>query len=133
MNFVFAWVLAIVLTLLVLWIALIVILFVARPSGMSIAELAALLPDLARLTSRLARDRKIPRRVRWRVWFLLAWLASPIDLIPDLIPVVGFADDVVLAYIVLRSVARAAGPDVVAEHWPGSADGLNAVRRLLQL
>ena len=123
----------ILVTLLVLWVALIVILLVKRPANMRASELAALLPDIVRLTARLARDHEIPRRVRWRVWVLLAWMASPIDLIPDFIPVIGFADDVVLAYLVLRSVARTAGPDVVAHHWPGSPEGLAALRRFLKL
>jgi uncharacterized membrane protein YkvA (DUF1232 family) len=125
--------LSILVALVLLWLALLVILLVKRPSGTHIAELAALLPDLVRLTSRLARDREIPRRVRWRVWLLLAWMVSPIDLIPDFIPVIGFADDVLLAYFVLRSVARAAGPEIVAQHWPGTPEGLVAVRQLLKL
>jgi uncharacterized membrane protein YkvA (DUF1232 family) len=125
--------LGIAVALFVLWLALLVILLVKRPSGTRIAELASLLPDLVRLTSRLARDREIPRRVRWRVWVLLAWMASPIDLIPDFIPVIGFADDIVLAYFVLRSVARTAGPEIVEQHWPGTPEGLVAVRQLLKL
>ena len=69
--------------------------------------------------------------MRVRTALLLAYLASPIDLVPDFIPVVGYADDAIISYIVLRSVVRAAGPDVVANHWPGSPEGLTALRRLL--
>ncbi len=133
MHVVLVYGISILVTLIVLWVVLVVILLVKRPATMRVSELAALLPDMVRLTARLARDRKIPRRVRWRVWILLAWMASPIDLIPDFIPVIGFADDVVVAYVVLRSVARAAGPDVVAHHWPGSPEGLVALRRLLKV
>jgi uncharacterized membrane protein YkvA (DUF1232 family) len=60
----------------------------------------------------------------------LAYLALPFDLVPDFIPVLGYADDAILVSWVLRSVIRAVGPDVVAELWPGTPDGLAVVRRL---
>ena len=55
---------------------------------------------------------------------LFAYLAVPIDLVPDFIPVVGYGDDVVVVALVLRSVTRAAAPEAPTRHWPGSADGL---------
>lgn len=116
--------------LLLLWTALVVFLAAARPKGNSLTEMLRILPDLLRLVTRLARDRTLPRGVRVRLWLLLAYLALPIDLIPDFIPVLGYADDAILVAAVLRSVIRRAGPDAVAGHWPGSSDGLNAVYRL---
>jgi uncharacterized membrane protein YkvA (DUF1232 family) len=92
-----------------------------------------LLPDLIRLLRRLAADRSLPKGVRVRLVFLLAYLLSPIDLIPDLIPVLGYADDAVIVAIALRSVVRRAGPDALERHWPGTPDGLRAVRRLAGL
>ena len=65
-----------------------------------------------------------------RLWLLLGYLALPFDLVPDFIPVLGYADDAILVSWVLRSVIRAAGPEVVAEHWPGTPEGLAVVRRL---
>jgi hypothetical protein len=62
-----------------------------------------------------------------------ARLALPIDLIPDFIPILGCADDAILVAIVLRSVSRSAGPDSLAEHWPGTPEGLAAMRRLCRL
>jgi uncharacterized membrane protein YkvA (DUF1232 family) len=64
---------------------------------------------------------------------LLAFIASPIDLIPDVIPVIGFADDVIITALVLRWVSRAAGPEALARQWPGTPDGLDALRRLCGL
>jgi uncharacterized membrane protein YkvA (DUF1232 family) len=64
---------------------------------------------------------------------LLAYLPSPIDLVPDFIPVVGFADDVLVTVLALRSVTRRAGPEALDRHWPGSGDGLYVVRRLAGL
>jgi uncharacterized membrane protein YkvA (DUF1232 family) len=88
-----------------------------------------LVPDLVRLLRRLAADRSLPAGVRVRLMLLLAYLASPVDLIPDFIPVLGYADDVVIVAIALRSVARRAGPDALERHWSGTVDGLAAVRR----
>jgi uncharacterized membrane protein YkvA (DUF1232 family) len=54
----------------------------------------------------------------------------PFDLVPDFIPVAGYADDVLLVAWVLRSVVRAAGPEALDRHWPGTPEGLVVVRRL---
>ena len=126
-------VLGVILTLAVIWIGLVVFALVKRPAGLRASAVAWLLPDLLRLVSRLARDQTIPRRYRLELWGLLAFMASPIDLIPDVIPVIGQADDVVLAYLVLRSVARGVGSDVLAEHWPGTPEGLEVLKRFLRI
>jgi uncharacterized membrane protein YkvA (DUF1232 family) len=72
---------------------LIATLVVARPTGDLLQQALRLLPDLLRLLRRLAGDRSLPRGVRVRLWLLLAYLAVPIDVIPDVIPVLGYADD----------------------------------------
>jgi uncharacterized membrane protein YkvA (DUF1232 family) len=64
---------------------------------------------------------------------LLAYLASPIDLVPDFIPVAGYADDAIIVAAVLRSVARHAGVQAVERHWPGTRDGFAALCRLTGL
>lgn len=120
---------AIVLT----WAALIVFLLRSGRGLAALTEASRLLPDLLRLVSRLARDRSLPRGVRIRLWLLLAYLASPIDLIPDFIPVVGYTDDAIIVAVALRSVVRAAGTTPVERHWPGTASGLDVVRRLAGL
>ena len=78
----------------------------------------------------LRRTSSLPRGIRWRLGLLLAYLALPIDLVPDFIPVAGYADDVLLVAWVLRSVVRAAGPEALERHWPGTPQGLQVVRRL---
>jgi uncharacterized membrane protein YkvA (DUF1232 family) len=88
---------------------------------------------VVRLVRRLAADRTLPRPVRLRLWLLLGYLLSPLDLVPDVLPVVGYADDAVLAAWVLCSVVRRAGDDALARHWPGTATGLDVVRRLAGL
>jgi uncharacterized membrane protein YkvA (DUF1232 family) len=118
---------------LLLWIALIAALWLVRPDDLRIRDTLRLLPDLVRLLHRLAGDRTLPRGVRIRLWLLLAYLALPFDLVPDFIPVIGYADDAVIVALALRSVTRRAGPAALDRHWPGSPDGLAAVRRLAGL
>jgi uncharacterized membrane protein YkvA (DUF1232 family) len=117
--------------LVALWIALLVALAILRPKGMRAGDAARLMPDLLRLIGRLARDKTLTRRLRGWLWFLLAFMVSPIDLIPDVIPVIGFADDVVIAYLVLRHVIRTAGPECIERNWPGTEAGLSSVWELL--
>ena len=82
---------------------------------------------------RLTTDRTIRLRTRLLVWALIAYLVSPIDLIPDFIPVIGYADDVVIASLVLRQIVKGSGPEKLEEHWPGSPDGLAQPLRLLRI
>ncbi|PFG97396.1 uncharacterized protein DUF1232 [Saccharopolyspora erythraea NRRL 2338] len=118
------------LGLLVLWLALVVLLLVARPKGGLLKEAVRLAPDLVRLLTRLARDRSLPRGARVWLALLLVYLAMPFDLVPDFIPVVGHVDDAIIVACVLRMVVRRAGIDIVRRRWPGSPDGLAAVQRL---
>jgi uncharacterized membrane protein YkvA (DUF1232 family) len=121
---------ALVAGLALLWLALVVALWRNRPERMQAGEMVRLLPDLLRLLKRLAADSTLPRGVRWRLWLVLAYLAMPIDLVPDFIPVLGYADDAIVLALALRSVARRAGQSAVARHWPGTPEGLAAVFRL---
>ncbi|MGY1753625.1 YkvA family protein [Blastococcus sp. SYSU D01042] len=117
--------------LVLLWLAL--LLAVWRSRALAPREALRLLPDLVRLVRRLAADRTLPRGVRVRLWLLLGYLVSPLDLVPDVIPLLGHADDVVLVAWTLRSVVRTAGPDALARHWPGDPRGLALVSRLAGL
>jgi uncharacterized membrane protein YkvA (DUF1232 family) len=105
----------------------------ARPRGALLTEALRLLPDVLRLIRRLAADPDLLRGVRIRLGALLVYLASPIDLIPDFIPVLGYADDAIIVIAVLRSVTRRAGIDAVRAHWPGTDDGFTALARLTGL
>jgi len=112
------------------WLVLVIGLLLVRPRGRLLAEAVRILPDVLRLLRRLAADPTMPRGVRIRLGLLLVYLASPIDLIPDFVPVLGYADDAIIATAVLRSVVRRAGLDAVRARWPGSDDGFAALRRL---
>lgn len=118
---------------LVLWLGLVLALWLAKPDASGLTESLRLLPDVLRLIPRLARDPTLPRIVRVQLWCLLGYLALPLDLIPDFIPVIGYADDAIVVALVLRSVVRHSGLVVVQRHWPGTADGLAALVRLTRL
>ncbi|MEH3034050.1 MAG: DUF1232 domain-containing protein [Aeromicrobium erythreum] len=113
------------------WLLFVGALVVTRPRGLSAREALALVPDVLGLLGRLLRDSDAPRGTRWRVGLLLGYLALPIDLVPDVLPVVGQLDDVVVAVWVLRGVLRRAGPDLLRRHWRGSEAGWSALLALL--
>ena len=98
-------------------------LLVMRARGIPVTEGLRLLPDVLRLLRGLAADRTLPWTVRARVWVALAWLISPIDLIPEFLPVIGAVDDVIVVAIALRSLIRRAGPGTVQRHWRGPRTG----------
>jgi uncharacterized membrane protein YkvA (DUF1232 family) len=116
--------------LLLAWLVIAVVLIRGKPGGPAAGEAIRLLPDLVRLLARLARDPTLPRGVRVRLWLLLAYLASPIDIIPDFIPVIGYADDVIIVALTLRAVVRRVGNEPLRRHWPGTDAGLAAVRAI---
>ncbi|WIM92530.1 YkvA family protein [Actinoplanes oblitus] len=115
------------------WIALLIALLAAKPGKAQLTEALRLLPDLLRLLRRLAADRSLPRGVRIRLGLLIGYLAVPFDLIPDFIPVLGYADDAIIVVAVLRSTVRRAGLGAVRRHWPGTDDGFAALSRLTGL
>jgi uncharacterized membrane protein YkvA (DUF1232 family) len=93
-------------------------------------EVATLLPNLLRLFKGLIRDPRVPRGSKALVLLAAAWVASPIDLIPEFIPILGPLDDAVVAALVLRHLLRTAGRDVIAEHWRGDPATLERLIRL---
>jgi uncharacterized membrane protein YkvA (DUF1232 family) len=82
-------------------------------------QLARLLPDLAALLRGLLRDPRVPRGSKVLVGFAIVWVISPIDLLPEFLPVIGPFDDVLVVALVLRHLVKRAGPEVVREHWRG--------------
>jgi hypothetical protein len=109
--------------LLVLYVLIVVMLWVyarRHPEIVSMRDALRMVPDVLRLVRRLASDNSMPRGLRIRL----------LHLIPDFIPVLGYADDLIIIALVLRSVTRTAGTEALARHWPGSPEGLSLVTRL---
>lgn len=122
--------------LLLLWLVLIAALaWVSREQAEKLKLIDALRlgPDVVRLTRRLAADPTVPRGVRIWLIVLLVYLLLPIDLVPDFIPVIGYADDAIIVALVLRFATRHAGADALDRHWPGTPQGLQALRSITGL
>jgi uncharacterized membrane protein YkvA (DUF1232 family) len=96
-------------------------------------DAAATVPNLVKLLVRLARDPRVPRRTKIVLGAALAYIASPIDIVPDFIPVAGLADDVLLLAFAVNHLVHVAGEDVVLEHWDGPRDLLELVRAILDV
>ena len=92
--------------------------------------LATFVPDCIVLVSRLARDRRVPRRRKLLLLGLIGYLASPIDLVPDFVPVAGQLDDAIVVALVLRHLVRAGGAPLIRELWPGPEPSLALILRL---
>ncbi len=93
-------------------------------------EALLLLPNVVKLLYRLSRDPRVPRRRRITMGFVAAYLVSPIDLIPDAVPVLGGIDDLLIMAFAVDYLLEASPDEVIEEHWDGSEDGLEVVRGL---
>jgi uncharacterized membrane protein YkvA (DUF1232 family) len=111
------------------YVAAIAALFVAGRRTAA-KEFALLLPNLIVLFKRLGSDPRVPGGSKALLLLGVAWFASPIDLIPEFIPILGPLDDAVVAALILRHLLRTAGADVVTEHWRGDPATLERLLRL---
>ena len=118
-----------ILALVVLY-ALGVLVLVIRGRRADARALAGFGPDCVILFGRLVRDPRLSMRHKWLVAALIPYLAMPIDLLPDFVPVAGQLDDAIVVAVVLRRVLRGQ-PGLVHEHWPGPPSSLAVVLRLV--
>jgi uncharacterized membrane protein YkvA (DUF1232 family) len=114
------------------WLLLILILALAGRRSAA-RELAVLIPNLILLFRGLLRDDRVPRASKLLLLFGVAWLVSPIDLIPEFLPVVGPLDDAIVAALLLRHVVRKAGRRVVSDHWRGQPATLEKILALARV
>ena len=124
-----SWLVSSILVLVLLY-ALGVLVLVIRGRRADARALAGFVPDCVILFARLVRDPRLSRRHKWLVAALLPYLAMPIDLVPDFVPVAGQLDDAILVAVVLRRVLRGQ-PGLVRELWPGPPSSLAVVLRLV--
>jgi len=121
----------IIVGLVALWAALLVLFWVLRPKSVPAREILAVVPDVLRLIRSIIGDRAAPLDVRVVLVGLLAWIVSPIDLIPEFIPVLGPLDDVVVAVVAMRYVRRRLGAENLRERWVGTDDGFALLLRVI--
>jgi uncharacterized membrane protein YkvA (DUF1232 family) len=123
--------LAVVAAIAALWIACLVLFWLARPKGVPARAVVAAIPDLVRLLRSLVADPTVPLDVRIVLVGLVVWIVSPVDLIPDFIPGLGAIDDVVVAVAALRFVRRRVGLPELRARWKGSETSWAVVARFL--
>jgi uncharacterized membrane protein YkvA (DUF1232 family) len=121
----------VVVGLLAIWLGLLVLFFLLRPKDVPLRELLAVVPDVLRLLRSLIRDGSVPTDVRVVVIGLIAWILSPIDLIPEFIPVLGPLDDVVVAVVAMRYVRRRVGLADLEARWLGTPEGFALLTRVI--
>ena len=124
-------VLAIVVGLLLVWALLLVVFWLLRPRDVSVRELLGVIPDVLRLLRSLISDGSVPPDVRIVLIGLIAWIVSPIDLIPEFIPGLGPLDDVSVAIVAMRYVRRRVGLEALRDRWVGSEDGFALLARVI--
>lgn len=98
--------------------AVLIILAARLPDGL-LKDLARFIPDCIIAVRRLRRDPRVPRRTKLVVGLAAVWVISPIDLIPEFVPVIGPLDDIVVVGLALRYAARSVPREVLVEAWPG--------------
>jgi uncharacterized membrane protein YkvA (DUF1232 family) len=124
-------VIAIVVGLVAVWIIMLGTFWALRPKGVGIADVIGVIPDVLRLLRSLITDRSVPLDVRVVLIGLVAWITSPIDLIPEFVPVLGPLDDVVVAVVAMRYVRRRVGTADLATRWTGTPDGFALLIRVI--
>ena len=110
------WVVVAVIVIAISWLVMI-ILAKRLPPGLA-KDLATVLPACVTTARRLRKDPRVPRRVKLAVAFAGLWVLSPIDLIPEFLPVIGPLDDIVVVALALRYAARRIPPEALVDAWP---------------
>jgi uncharacterized membrane protein YkvA (DUF1232 family) len=98
-----------------------------------VKSLLRALPDLVRLIARLVGDPLLPRAAKVALAAAMVYLASPIDLIPDFIPVLGYLDDVLLAAVLVDGLLNWVDRGLVLKYWPGTPDSLERLARAARM
>jgi uncharacterized membrane protein YkvA (DUF1232 family) len=121
----------IVVAVVLVWALLLVVFWLARPKGVSARELVRVIPDVLRLLRSIVADRSAPLDVRIVLVGLVLWILSPIDLIPEFIPVLGPLDDVVVAIAAFRYTRRRLGLADIERRWRGTPEGFALLARVI--
>lgn len=104
----------------------------ARASNPAVDKAISALPNLVKLGYRLLRDPRVPVKHKAFLGGALAYLVAPFDVIPDFIPFIGRADDLLMLAFALNAMFEAAGETIVHEHWDGTGDVLELVAGVIE-
>ena len=96
-------------------------------------QLLRVLPQLVRLIARLVTDPMLPRAAKVALAAVMVYLASPLDLVPDFIPLLGYLDDALLAAVLVDGLLNYVDRALVLRYWPGSPESLERLARAARL
>jgi uncharacterized membrane protein YkvA (DUF1232 family) len=122
------WLLLALAVALIMYVVLVVALVLAGRRGDARA-IADFIPDCIVLFKRLLGDSRVAWWRKALLAGLIGYLAMPLDLVPDFIPVAGHLDDAVVVVLVLRTLLRGSGEPLLREHWPGPEQSLRMIQR----
>ena len=125
------WIAAGAVGLVAAWLLLLVVFWLLRPRDVPVREVVRVIPDVLRLLRALVTDRSVPLDARIVLVGLIAWILSPVDLIPEFIPGLGPLDDVIVAIVAMRYARRRIGIVGISARWTGSVDGLRLLVRVI--
>src|SRR6187455_802381 len=117
------WVAGVAVALVAVWALLLLVFWLLRPKDVPVREVIRVIPDVLRLLRALVTDGAVPLDVRIVLVGLIAWILSPIDLIPEFVPGLGPLDDVIVAIVAMRYTRRRMGLTALRSRWRGSDDG----------
>ncbi|HHT85457.1 MAG: YkvA family protein [Bacillota bacterium] len=103
------------------------------PTYQRASQLLFLLPDLAVLILRLLKDARVPAKAKVNLGIAFAYLSSPVDILPDVVPVLGQLDDLIIATTAVHSILKSTPEEVVRENWSGSVDVLEGIQNVLDM
>lgn len=103
------------------------------PKYAGVAEVVLFLPDFVVLIFRLLKDPRVSAAAKAKLVLFTVYLVSPIDIIPDFIPVIGQLDDLVVAVLVIRDILKSTPREVVLEHWSGHEDVIKTIQVVLDV
>ena len=125
------WIAGVAVAVLAAWLLVLLLFWLLRPKDVPVREVIRVIPDVLRLLRALVTDGAVPLDVRIVLVGLIAWILSPIDLIPEFIPGLGPLDDVIVAVVAMRYARRRIGIDGISARWTGSDDGLRLLVRVI--
>lgn len=102
-------------------------------AGKDITECLLLLPDFVMLLMRLMKDRRVEVKTKAMTAAVLVYLMSPVDIIPDFIPLLGYVDDLLITVWGLNRLLNMVEPKILEEHWSGEGNMLEAIQKAARI
>lgn len=115
-----------------LYLLFIIGLYVAGKKTLA-REIGGFIPDCIILFKRLLSDKRVHLRHKIILILLIGYLVSPVDLVPDFIPIAGQLDDAIIVAFTLRLIVKGAGREIISSHWQGPTKSLNFLLKLARI